>query len=285
MLGIWGLWLRTPHGAHSVYVLILIGSITTGIPLLVLAAQQRQRRPGAAPSDLADWHGLRDRHISADAAGSVFFLATAAVTTLGFAVLLGWLGASYQAGLPKGLYQRMPELSWVSFLLPSLLLGILTGALTADFALRLALGNRYGEYDLAFGGGSAGRPGDRGMPLLTVAVVVLVTGWVTFSLDSYSRFEEERAVISPFWGFGERSYQYSDVKAVVHSSHVRSRSREIEHPRYFIFFTDGRCWCNEDHGHPDQRVLDDDASLAAFVCRQAGKPLTRVRHIEEWTGN
>jgi hypothetical protein len=206
------------------------------------------------------------------------------VTTLGFTALLSWLGHRYQAALPAGVHQRMPNLSWVSFLVPSTVLGILTGVLAADLVLRLRLGERYGAYELAFGGAAPGRPGDRGMSLVTVVVAVLVTGFVTFNVDCYSRFEEERIVLNPFWGFGEQSYSYGAVEAVVRTSHVRSRGRERPHTRYFILFTDGRRWCIEDQGRDLAGDGERDAGLAEFVCRQSGKPLTRVRHIEEVSG-
>jgi len=264
-----------------VSTLLAIAAVTAGVPLLVLAAQRRQRRPAAMLRSFGDWHSLQAQHAPTDKAALTLFLFIAGLATLGFTALLSWLGSCYQAALPSGVHQRMPTLTWVSFVVPSTVLGILTGALGSDLALRLALGDRYGEYEIAFGGGGPGRPGDRGMPLVTLVVAGLVTGFVTLSVDSYSRFEEERIVLNPFWGFGERSYPYSAVEAVVRTSHVRSKGREIPHTRYFILFSDGRRWCNEDHGPPAPGVGEQDADLAEFVCRQSGKPLTRVRHIEE----
>ena len=106
---------------------------------------------------------------------------------------------------------------------------------------------------------------------------------MTLSLDRYSRFEEDRILLNPFWGFGEQSYPYSAVEAVVLTSHVRTKGRETEHTRFFILFADGRQWCNEDYGPPVASVLED-AALADFACEKSGHSLRRVRHIEEVTG-
>jgi hypothetical protein len=212
------------------------------------------------------------------------FFFIAGVTTVGLIFLLCWLGGCYQASLPTGVYERMPKLTPLSFLLPSMVLGILIGALATDLVLRRAMGDRFGAYEFAFGGGAPGRPGDRGMPLLTLVVAGLATGLVTMSVDHYSRFEEERVVVNPFWGYGEVSYPYSAVEAVVRTSHIHNKGREYPHTRYFILFADGRRWCNEDYGSPASGVLREDADLADFVCRQTGKPLTSVKHIEDFPG-
>jgi hypothetical protein len=121
------------------------------------------------------------------------------------------------------------------------------------------------------------------MPLLTFVVAGFVTAWLTLGLDRYSRFEEDRVVLNPFWGFGERSHPYSDVEAVIQTSHYRSRGREIQHTRYYILLAGGEKWCNEDYGPATPGVQEEDAALVDFVCRKAGKPLTRVRHLEDAT--
>jgi hypothetical protein len=232
-----------------------------------------------------DWSNLQARYAATDTAAFKLFLFSAVVATLGFTALIGWLASSYQAGLPVGVYLRMPMLTWGSFLVPSVVLGILTGVLASDLVLRWLLGHRYGEYEYAWGGAGPGRPGDRGMPLLTFVIAGLVTGLVTFSLDRYSRFEEDRIVINPFWGFGERSYPYSAVEAVVRTSHYRTKKREIAHTRYHILFADGERWCNEDYGPATSDVREDDTALAEFVCQKSGKPLLKVRHFEEVTSS
>jgi hypothetical protein len=268
-----------------VATLFAIAAVTAGVPLLVLAAQRQPRRsPARSSYFLADWRGLRLQHAPTDKAALTLLLFIAGLATLVFTTVLSWLGNCYQAALPSGLYQRMPNLTGVSFLVPSIVLGILTGALATDFVLRLALRGRYGDYEFAFGGGGPGRPDDRGMPLLTLVVAVLVTAFVTLRVESYSRFEEERIVVNPFWGLGERSYPYGAVAAVVRASHVHHKGSEIPHTRYFILFADGRWWCNEDYGSPASGGLQEDADLAEFVCKRSDKVLTRVRHIEDVTG-
>jgi hypothetical protein len=265
-------------------MLVAIAAVTIGLPLGTLAAQRRLARPAAMPHSLAAWSRLRLQHAAMDRTAIVLALLSSALIAVGLAVLLSWLGTSYQAALPAGNFQRIPRLTWISFLAPSVVLGILTGVLATDLALRWALGDRYGEYELAFGGGSHGRRGDRGMLPLTLVVAVLVTGFVTLNVDFYSRFEEDRIVVNPFWGIGEQSYNYRDVEAVIRTSHVRKRTREIAQTRYFILFTDGRQWCNEDYGRPSGDALDEDAALAAFVCRKSGKTLTVLRLIEDARG-
>lgn len=272
------------HGEQSVSVFLAIAAVTAGFPLLVLAAQRRLRRPAAGLILMQDWRGLRERYARTDKSALMVSLLLAGLATLGFTSLLFWLGSSYQAALPAGVYQRMPRLTWVEFLLPSLVLGILTAVLATDVFLRWTLGDRYGEYELSFGGGGPGRRGDRGMPLVTCIVAGLVTAFVILSVDCYSHFEEERIVLNPFWGIGEQSYPYSAVEAVVRASHSRAKGRERPHTRYFILFADGRRWCNEDYGPPTPDVLEEDAALVDFVCRKSGKTLTCVRHIEEVFG-
>jgi hypothetical protein len=263
-----------------VSILLAIAALTTGVPLLMLVAHQHLR-PAPASGFQPNLLGSRPQYATTDRAALVLALCSAALATVVSTLLLTWLASCYQAALPPGRFQRMPTLAWTSFLMPSVVLGILTGLLATDLALRWFLGGRYGEYELAFGGASPGRPGDRGMPLLTFVVAGLVTGFVTLHVDKYLRIEEERIVFNPFWGLGELSYSYDDVEAVIRTSHARNKGREFEHTRYFIVFVDGRQWCNEDYGLRSGADLAEDADLADFVCRRSGKNLTVVRHIED----
>src|ERR671934_108943 len=83
-------------------------------------------RTFSMPFFFADWYGLRLRYASTDTGALVLLLFSACVATLGFNALLSWLGGNYQATLPPGLYQRLPKLTWASFLMPSAVLGMLT---------------------------------------------------------------------------------------------------------------------------------------------------------------
>ena len=94
--------------------------------MLVLAAQQRQRRPGVAPRLIFGWNDFQARYAPTDAAALTGILVLAGLITLGFTATLTWVATLHQAALPAGIYQTVPRLTWISFLLPSIVLGILT---------------------------------------------------------------------------------------------------------------------------------------------------------------
>src|SRR5260370_37238611 len=103
-------------GNSLVSTLLAIALVTTGVPLLMLAAQQRHRRPAATPLASQDWQALQVRHAPTDKAALALLLLSAGLATLAFTVLLGWLGTSYQAALPPGLYRRLPQANRSYFL-------------------------------------------------------------------------------------------------------------------------------------------------------------------------
>ena len=94
---------------------VAIATVTAGVPLLVLAAQQRQRRPGVAPRLVFDWNDLQARYAPTDAAALTGILVLAGLMTLGFTATLTWVATLHQAALPAGIYQTVPRLTWISF--------------------------------------------------------------------------------------------------------------------------------------------------------------------------
>ena len=102
--------------------------------------------------------------------------------------------------------------------------------------------------------------------------------WVV--LTGYTRFEEDRVVVSNQFGLDGASYRYDQVKYVVQSEWVREakghrsfRHHSVRSVRWFVVFDDRRVVSLRADA---ERLNQSDVELVAFVLGKSGKPLTEV---------
>ena len=113
-----------------------------------------------------------------------------------------------------------------------------------------------------------------------IVAVLPMTLFTALGMDCYSRFSEEEIGINRFWGFGERTYSYVQVRHIVQTTHVKPPffGETRQETRLSIVFNDGRTWCNANTGRSS---FEDDLKVIEFVCRKTGKPLTKAKLIED----
>lgn len=177
----------------------------------------------------------------------------------------------------------VPEAGW--WFLPAGFLGLGSSCLVVSLVPRVLLGRRYADYSEWIRGrqGLERQVNVRGLLLFFWLLIVLpVTLFATLGMDCYSRFSEEGIGINRFWGFGERTYSYSQVRHVVRTTHVRALTGAVsEAPRLYIAFDDGRSWCNALTGRSGPPFEKEALKIIQFVCRKTGKKLKTVRFIED----
>jgi hypothetical protein len=166
---------------------------------------------------------------------------------------------------------------------PALVLGTVAWGVAHTVALRLLLTEEQLE---RYKGALLLRHGRNQLVLgrLAVAWLVPLTLIAVFlTYDCYLRVEPDRIVVNEFLGFGETEYNYSDVLAVVETTHARTyfprrrfrgfREREVESRRLWVLFKDGGEWVVT---RPE--LIDH---VKADLEQWRGKATFRRRHLED----
>lgn len=98
--------------------------------------------------------------------------------------------------------------------------------------------------------------------------------YVLLALDWYVRVEPDRIVVNDFWTFGEREYPYTDVRALVQTSHTREPGDEDEpDPQLHVLFADGRRWT--------ATATDETGRAVRYIVWKTGLPLESAHVIED----
>lgn len=221
------------------------------------------------------------------------FLLLLYLFTAAFAALWTWLlwliAHDGLASEPPAVYVVKPEPFVAVWVLPGLLLGLQCGVAALDLAMIGFLGPRYYQSWTLWGRLPAPNPqalvrGRESLTLLHLFSLALILWYVALFMGWHTRFGEERVVIHDLCGFGEHAYSYDDIDKVVAVSQDRGEDGDVRiHPTIYLFFRDGRRWCDEDYGTRGPEYRGDDDKFLAFLCEKSGRPLTRVRSIEEAT--
>jgi hypothetical protein len=188
--------------------------------------------------------------------------------------------------LPRAGYVVTPEPYFAVWFMPGLLLGIQCAAATIDLSLGALMGRQYYEHPALW------RPNTRnprlhecsrhGLAVFALLLLPLILGYVTLFIPWNARFEEGRVKIHDFWAFREQSYAYDDIDIVVQVSHRVGPAGDVRpHPMIYVFFHDGRRWCDEDYGTRPSEYRAADEAFLAFLCKKSGRPLTRVQFITD----
>ena len=225
----------------------------------------------------------------------LFYLFTAAFGTL-WTLLLWCVAEEGIASGPPAVYVVRPEPYFCVWGLPGLMLGIQCGGAAADLVLARLLGWQYYQswvvrpLHAARGRTSEAwavlarsaphvLPRERaGLAVFHLVFLGPILGYVALFLPWNARFEQNRIVIHDLWAVGEQVYSYDDIDKVV------AVSPDVGGGRIYVFFRDGRRWCDEDYGVRTVEYRADDDKFLAFLCENAGLPLTRVKSIEEVSG-
>jgi hypothetical protein len=251
------------------------------IALIGLAAwgfgRRAPRRPPGERSDLeaaALRRGRRDID-RATALPSLFFVALAVVGVTALLLLFANLRDRLMPAhlfLIHPLSNRLPVLVWV---LPGLLTGVVIGTRVTEW-YRVARFGRQAAENYREASRLAYRwDMERAVRWATAGVVLVCAGYIVLAMDWYTRFEEERVVLDPFWGLGETAYGYDRVTHLVHTTHVHTREGDVVRPQVSVVFADGERWTLDDDDDYDARPL------FAFLQQKTGRTVQFVRLIED----
>jgi hypothetical protein len=215
--------------------------------------------------------------------GCLLWIVFMVVCTAGWTFLFIGLHRWRLAELPPSVFLIAPEAGWWS--LPGGFLGFVTSyLLVASVAPRVLLGRRYPDYvEWARGKYQMEKRETvlRLVQFVRLFVFVPMAFFTALGMDCYYRFGENDIGINRFWGLGERTYSYAQVRHVVRTTHVNPLlGRVQERARLCIVFDDGHVWHNESTGRTD---LQEDLKIIEFVCRKTGKRLREVKFIEDVT--
>lgn len=229
------------------------------------------------PADLSkeDVARLARRIRHYDWAAAVFAVLTAAAAGVGLWGVCRFTAAEMDRTMPAHvfLYRMNPgesaDLFWA---LPAGFTALIAAYWGHVIGIRLLFGRAGLAAWLAVSNHKAGFDGHRFMAVLSAVCVAGSLLAATFLLDYYTRVEEDRFVENDLVGFGERSRAYTDVKALVVSTHYRDKDQDVERAVLHVYFADGTEWT----GGPAEAYQP----LADFLVRKTGKPLTRTRYAD-----
>lgn len=258
-----------------------IGHALTAIAISAVFALLARLIPFRASQKVspAEAEALEKEYRWVDIALLPLFLTSAGLLTWLWGRLLNQLADWRLTHLPPSLFLITPEPRWAFWLLPGMLLGIVTSAIPMTLTARLILGDRrYTRYLLA---SQLRRRYDirKATHILFGSVGLIVALFVTLGLNWYAQFREDDIRIHPFFSLHEQLYNYDEISGLVMTSHLKAHAGNIvSRARWFIIFNDGNRWCNED---VLSRPQEDDRRLRSFLQTKTGKAWRHAQFIED----
>jgi hypothetical protein len=207
---------------------------------------------------------------------TILYVAVFLPTALGgWAAILIATGRLRDYEMPAHLLLIRLQPEWVSWGLPILFLGLLSGYWLFLIVFRpffstesWQLMTAAMDYNRRFDGRKVNR-------WITHGIILMATAWIVVNLDWYTRFEAERMAINPLFAFQEKVYTYDRITKLVESTHLVAPSGKlVERTRQFVVFDDGEKWCHDD-------LLRDPKPLIELLKWKTGRSFERVRFIED----
>lgn len=208
---------------------------------------------------------------------------------VGWAFLLHVLAEEHARGFPPALFLFKPFVYGLIFAVPSMFLGIFTILPLMMLLLRLVMGRRLFLEYLFWDEGRLNRGALRAdgiirmLSLLALLISIPCAGFVGLAMNWYTRFTEDEIAVKPLFGFSEEKHAYGNIEQLLISSHRRVGKDIMEGPELGIRFQDGQTWRT---GQTFQLPRDDIERdrLLAFLQRKTGKPIKRLRLLEDMPG-
>jgi hypothetical protein len=254
---------------------IIHASVAVAVPLAFVLFRRLvpYRLPASLPAE--ELERLKKQYAWVDWAALLPMLLFLCISTVVWAALFATLARLRDSLMPPALLLVTPQPWWVFWLLPGFFLGLISAGWLTFLTIRLLIGPRgYAEYQVV-SKGQVGFDLERVWKWITLAIVAGATGWCVLALDWYARFEEERIVVNPLFGFGEKVYRYDQVDQIVETSHlIAPNGNLVQRTRYFVVFDDHRQW-------EEDRLLGDPQATFDLMTRKTGKPVVRARFLED----
>lgn len=265
----------------------MTGVITAAVCLqlvLWLFAKHLPSRPAEEVS-AEERQVLIRRYRWVNIAGLPLFIVFGAGFTWCWAVILHGLAKWRLSTLPPSIFRFAPGENLIAWGVPGMFFAIVSVGILMDILLRIVLRARYDDYIRAEEART--RIDMRKGGLLLIGMLSVVVSLSIRGMDWYIRADRKEIAISRFWWLGERVYSYGEVHAVAKATHLKAPSGAIvQRTRYFILFSDGSEWCNEDVWcHDDPKNFEREHAFFEFVSQQSGKPVQTVTFINELVRN
>ena len=187
------------------------------------------------------------------------------------AVLIG-LGHWRAAMLMEAAYVVAPSiLTWV---VPAMFLGILTGSAVLDRFQQYSLKDAYADY-VRYQERKHGLTKKAVQYLFFWPTLVLSVSFTVMVLDWYVIFTDREIVINPFFGFSEEHRPYASIARIktarefVAPNGSRTGCRE-----FVIFFSDGAHWST--HTEPSRMTEPKKRDLMEFVSAKSRVPIEEI---------
>jgi hypothetical protein len=180
-----------------------------------------------------------------------------------------WAASVFQreAHGTRFLVQPSP-LYWV---IPALLLGLITSAIPLDELYRILLRDRYRRYRRY----CIERVGFAPRRLLVCLVIIALGVAAVFFLagvTTYSRFTDAGVEIHRPLSFRNPFYEYARVKAIEHQATFRAPiGNTVKRPHYVILFDDGTLWSSREGLREPVPEVDDQ--IARLVSQRSKRPI------------
>jgi hypothetical protein len=166
---------------------------------------------------------------------------------------------------------------WIEWAVPSTVLGFFCAWWASAVFIRLAFGRAQAADYRTAASHAAGYDVTLLRRVATAAGVPATLIGVVLLYDCYERFGVERFSINEPWSLGEKVYDYSQIKAVVVTTHTRGMDgKERPFSWLYLILADGSHWCTAPAG--------DYSRLIDFLERKTGRQVVVVRQIEEVIG-
>jgi hypothetical protein len=205
---------------------------------------------------------------------------------LALGALLTWAWTRLLIGLDNWCLSKLSpsryliKPGFVVWIVPSLLLAIISMALPLDLLCRLMLRRNYAEY-LRMENLRYGFDGTKAFIAFAIPTVTLSGLFVGLACDWYLQVTDDYIAWNRLWSLTERRYSFSEVKRLIEIPEERAPNGHVKHvQRHFIVFTDGTVWGSEEMGSVWYSYVYEHEMLE-FVESKTGK---RIIHAESTDG-
>jgi hypothetical protein len=196
------------------------------------------------------------------------FLVVPALSYLWF-LALRWGAACFPQITPDTRFLLRPHPAiWI---VPAMLLGTITSALSVNALYSALLGNRFRRFD-RFCSERVGFDGDRAFALLAAVLIVGTLVFFNVAVRSFARFTGSVVEIGRAVPPGKSFYEYTRVRSVEHRESFRAPIGTIvRQPHCVIVFDDGTTWSSNGVQNPPQEVAE---RIARLVAQRSGRTVT-----------
>lgn len=162
---------------------------------------------------------------------------------------------------------------------PAMAAGMGSGAILADYVLKLLLKERYKDYSsyqnlkYKINTEALGKPFLSFLGIATFLIIFLLMNW-------YTIFMPGEVKVNRFWSLSEEKYQYKDITRIVTAPLMTAPNGSIVNRReYVIIFNNGKKWTT--NLAPRDLTLEQKNEIAQFISKASQIPISEVKILEK----